>query len=77
MNSMFGKRNFHVGIIYCHQRIDCVSLAKDLSGLGFSAAAYHAGLAGSIRERVQVRLVLGLCMWVGLCVCVLVCFEWV
>ena len=34
--------------------MDCVSLAKDLSGMGFSAAAYHAGLTSNIRDKVQV-----------------------
>ncbi|KAL5270648.1 hypothetical protein ACHWQZ_G001374 [Mnemiopsis leidyi] len=53
------NRRDQTGIIYCHQRIDCVSLAKDLSGMGFSAAAYHAGLTSNIRDKVQSKWMSG------------------
>ena len=49
------NRRDQTGIVYCHQRVDCVSLAKELACMGFSAAAYHAGLANSVREKVQTH----------------------
>ena len=41
------------GIVYCVSRKDTESLAAHLSGAGFRAAAYHAGLDHDIRRRVQ------------------------
>ncbi|OGG15713.1 ATP-dependent DNA helicase RecQ [Candidatus Gottesmanbacteria bacterium RIFCSPHIGHO2_02_FULL_39_11] len=41
------------GIIYCLSRKSVESLASDLSGDGFSAKPYHAGLSKNIRDRNQ------------------------
>lgn len=41
------------GIVYCISRKDTESLAAHLSGAGFRAAAYHAGLDHRIRRSVQ------------------------
>src|SRR3989338_8184388 len=41
------------GIIYCLSRKSVESLASDLSGYGFSAKPYHAGLSKNIRDRNQ------------------------
>ncbi len=42
-------------VIYCVSRKDTERLAEGLQKEGFSAAAYHAGLASEIRARVQDR----------------------
>ncbi|XP_017784253.1 PREDICTED: Bloom syndrome protein homolog [Nicrophorus vespilloides] len=49
------KSKFHrkSGIVYCLCRNDCDTLAKDLSNFGVRAKAYHAGMSGSSREKVQ------------------------
>jgi ATP-dependent DNA helicase RecQ len=41
------------GIVYTATRKDAERYAKELSDFGVRAAAYHAGLAGAERERVQ------------------------
>src|SRR5699024_5460708 len=41
------------GIIYCLSRNDCDSLADKLTGDGFKAVAYHAGLSDTARKNVQ------------------------
>ncbi|RYG04074.1 MAG: DNA helicase RecQ [Chitinophagaceae bacterium] len=43
------------GIIYCLSRSSTETLAGDLVNLGFSAAAYHAGLEKSVREVRQEK----------------------
>ncbi|PQJ31658.1 DNA helicase RecQ [Nonlabens arenilitoris] len=45
------------GIIYCLSRKSCEKLADKLSNLGFSAAAYHAGLEHRFRESVQEQFI--------------------
>lgn len=40
-------------IVYCATRRDTEEVAQSLADLGFSAAAYHAGLRGPEREGVQ------------------------
>jgi ATP-dependent DNA helicase RecQ len=40
-------------IIYCISRKETEQLAADLSAKGVRASAYHAGLPGTVRERVQ------------------------
>ncbi len=45
------------GIIYCLSRKSCEKLAEKLSSLGFSAAAYHAGLEHRLRESVQEQFI--------------------
>ncbi|SJZ65903.1 DNA helicase RecQ [Sediminibacterium ginsengisoli] len=41
------------GIIYCLSRASTESLAKDLVNDGFNAAAYHAGLEKTVRDKHQ------------------------
>jgi ATP-dependent DNA helicase RecQ len=41
------------GIIYCLSRKSTESLAADLKNAGFSAEAYHAGLANDLKARTQ------------------------
>ncbi len=45
------------GIIYCLSRKSCEKLADQLSGLGYSVAAYHAGLEHRFRESVQEQFI--------------------
>lgn len=45
------------GIIYCLSRKSCEQLADKLSSLGFSVAAYHAGLEHRFRESVQEQFI--------------------
>ncbi|MGJ8683185.1 MAG: DNA helicase RecQ [Nonlabens sp.] len=45
------------GIIYCLSRKSCEKLAEKLASLGFSAAAYHAGLEHRFRESVQEQFI--------------------
>lgn len=45
------------GIIYCLSRKSCEKLAEKLSSLGFSVAAYHAGLEHRFRESVQEQFI--------------------
>jgi len=47
------EENGQSGIIYCLSRKSTESLAGKLKNAGFNAAAYHAGLDGAERERVQ------------------------
>jgi ATP-dependent DNA helicase RecQ len=41
------------GIIYCIRRADVDEMTRDLAGLGYRAAPYHAGMADSEREKNQ------------------------
>ncbi len=41
------------GIVYCTSRKSTESLAERLAGRGVRCAAYHAGLDGGVRDRVQ------------------------
>ena len=41
------------GIVYCLSRKSTESLTKDLKAAGIKAAAYHAGMTGEKRNRVQ------------------------
>merc|ERR1711892_89186 len=41
------------GIVYCFRREDCAEVAVGLSRFGVEAAAYHAGLDGKERSRIQ------------------------
>ena len=43
----------HSGIIYCLSRKNVEELAAQLQAAGFSAAAYHAGMATGSRQKVQ------------------------
>ncbi|MBF4985797.1 DNA helicase RecQ [Nonlabens mediterrranea] len=45
------------GIIYCLSRKSCEKLSDKLSSLGFSVAAYHAGLEHRFRESVQEQFI--------------------
>jgi len=45
----------HASIIYCISRKDCESLAEELTGSGYKAKAYHAGLSPVVRARVQTE----------------------
>jgi ATP-dependent DNA helicase RecQ len=47
------------GIVYAATRKETGSLAAELRGLGLSAAAYHAGLRGAERTRVQEQFMTG------------------
>ncbi|MBI4623489.1 MAG: DNA helicase RecQ [Verrucomicrobia bacterium] len=47
------KRENESGIIYCASRAATERVAEALTGRGFSARAYHAGLAGDERARTQ------------------------
>ncbi len=40
-------------IVYCLSRADTEATAAELAARGIKAAAYHAGLEGAVRERVQ------------------------
>ena len=44
-------------IVYCIRRADVDSLAEKLSGAGYHAAPYHAGLPDDARKRAQDRVV--------------------
>jgi ATP-dependent DNA helicase RecQ len=50
-----GEHRDDSGIIYCLSRSATESLAADLQGEGFSAAAYHAGLERHLREERQEK----------------------
>lgn len=41
------------GIVYCLSRKGTETMCDDLQAMGIKAAAYHAGLDGSVREKVQ------------------------
>lgn len=45
------------GIIYCLSRSGCEKLADKLVSLGYSCAAYHAGLEHRFRESVQEQFI--------------------
>jgi len=47
------KREHESGIIYCASRATAERVAESLAGRGFSARAYHAGLAAAERARNQ------------------------
>ncbi len=47
----------HAGIVYCLSRRKVDETAEWLSGIGVNALPYHAGLAGSTRQRHQDRFV--------------------
>ncbi len=48
-----GQQGEYSGIVYALSRKRVEEIAEYLSGKGFSAAAYHAGLPASIRKQVQ------------------------
>lgn len=41
------------GIVYCLSRLECDTVAKDISASGLKAGAYHAGLTDKQRGKVQ------------------------
>jgi ATP-dependent DNA helicase RecQ len=43
------------GIVYCMSRKETETIAEALAKRGISCAAYHAGLSGTVRTRVQER----------------------
>lgn len=47
------------GIVYSNTRRDCESLAETFNKTGIRAAAYHAGLTGEERQRVQTAWIDG------------------
>jgi ATP-dependent DNA helicase RecQ len=47
------RREHESGIIYCASRAAAERVADSLAGRGFSARAYHAGLAADDRARNQ------------------------
>lgn len=50
------------GIIYCHKREDCASLAKQISkSTGLAVLPYHAGLKDAEREETQRKWTDGRC----------------
>lgn len=51
------KYNEESGIIYCLSRKSCEKLAEKLTSLGYSVAAYHAGLEHRFRESVQEQFI--------------------
>lgn len=53
--ALLEERRGASAVIYCVSRKDTERLAEGLQKEGFSAAAYHAGLASEIRARVQER----------------------
>ena len=50
---MIRRHPLDSGIVYCLSRKATEEMAAELSARGFRAAAYHAGLSGSTRNRVQ------------------------
>lgn len=51
------RRKDEAGIVYCLSRKSTEKLAKDLTQKGFSAKAYHAGLAPELRSKIQEEFV--------------------
>jgi ATP-dependent DNA helicase RecQ len=48
-----GRHPGEAALIYCLSRADTEGLAAELAARGIKAAAYHAGMDGAARERVQ------------------------
>ena len=48
-----GERKFQPGIIYCISRNKTEEVATYLNQNGYKASAYHAGLDGATREKIQ------------------------
>jgi ATP-dependent DNA helicase RecQ len=55
LNTFLRERNDESGIIYCLSRAGTEKLAETLQANGFSAEAYHAGLAADERRERQDR----------------------
>ncbi len=51
ITALLARRKSEAGIIYCGSRDATESLAQALAWQGFSAQAYHAGLAADLREK--------------------------
>ena len=49
------KRKGQAGIVYCLSRKSTESVASRLAGKGYKALAYHAGIPGDERHRIQTR----------------------
>lgn len=52
-----GSRKGASGIVYCQTRASTEDLAERLLGDGINAAAYHGGMDGKLRQRVQEAFV--------------------
>ncbi len=53
MKGVLGRHAGQAAIIYCISRKETEQYAQQLTAGGIKAKAYHAGLAASVRERVQ------------------------
>jgi len=51
--SFLAQRQNNSGIVYCLSRKSTEQLAKTLKGRGYKSAAYHAGIDGEQRRKVQ------------------------
>ncbi len=51
------ERNGDSGIVYCLSRKNTVDLAEKLKAAGIDAAAYHAGMTGADRSRIQEKFI--------------------
>ncbi|QSZ66469.1 DNA helicase RecQ [Methanofollis aquaemaris] len=48
-----GRHSNESGIVYCFSKKETEDLSRELQKYGYKALAYHAGLAKTIREKVQ------------------------
>ncbi len=59
LDAMLKKLGDGSAIVYCFSRKDTEDLASRLSGKGFRALPYHAGLEDSVRRQTQERFISG------------------
>ena len=59
LDSMLRKLGDGSAIVYCFSRKDTEDVASRLSGTGFRALPYHAGLEDGVRRQTQERFISG------------------